>query len=521
MSNDGAYRLSAGESDGNGPWYDPGQVFTHEVQGHQRRYLKLVRFTSSSTKAAGVMLFAAIAALVIANAGIHEAFLAFWHTTIGFHLGSFCLDISLAHVINDVFMALFFLLVGLEIKYEATVGDLTDIRAAILPIIAACGGVVMPIAIFCAFNYASPDSLGGWGVPTATDIAFALGILALLGSRVPTGAKVFLSTLAVADDIIAILVIAIFYGHSPDFFWLGCAGAVLALLALLNRRHVYSLVPYLALGGVLWTFIYLSGVHSTIAGVLVALTIPVGSRVHLGRYLEWSQDRVDEAHHFYEEGAHVMGQPKYLKTLQNLCRVTSQVIPPAIRLEHSLYPWVYFGILPLFALTNADVNLRGIDFLSMVTSPVFLGVLLGLVAGKSLGILLASAITVKSGLAPLPKGVNWGHMAGVSILGGVGFTMAIFVSNLAFTDPTLVATAKLAILVASLLAGGLGFLVLLMQASKQRDAEPQEGFESEGMDEAEAAAEPKAEPVEAAEPEAATEPKAESEGEFASKEERA
>lgn len=471
MSQDGEYRVHGGAPDGDGPWYDPGNVFTHEVQGHQKRYQKLLRFTSSSTKAAGIMLLAAIAALAVANSGMHGGFLEFWHTELSFNIGSFHAEMSLAHIINDGFMAVFFLLVGLEIKYEATVGELTDIRAAILPIIAACGGVAVPVVIYLAANSTSPATIGGWGVPTATDIAFALGILALLGSRVPSGAKVFLSTLAVADDIIAILIIAIFYGHSPDVRWLACAAVVFVVLIVLNRRHVFSLVPYLTLGVVLWAFVFLSGVHSTIAGVLLALTIPVGSRVHLGNYLRWSRERVDEASQLYEKGVHVMGQPEYLKTLKNLGRVTTQAIPPAIRLEHGLYPWVYFAILPLFALTNADVDLSGIDVATTVASPVFLGVLLGLIVGKPAGILLASVITVKTGLAPLPRGVNWAHMFGVSILGGVGFTMAIFVSNLAFADAAFVSTAKLAILVASLLAGVAGFVVLLLQASKQRRAE--------------------------------------------------
>lgn len=471
MSNDHEYRVYGGEVDGSGPWYDPGQVYTHEVHSHQERYHKILRFTSSSTKAAGVMLLAAIAALAVANSGIYQQFLEIWHTPVGFFVGQVHAELHLSHVINDVFMALFFLLVGLEIKYEMTVGELTDLRAALLPIIAACGGVVVPVAIFLAFNAQSPESAGGWGVPTATDIAFALGILALLGSRVPAGAKVFLSTLAVADDIIAILVIAVFYGHSPDFTWLGCAAVVFALLLLLNRRHVYSIVPYLGLGALLWVFVYLSGVHSTIAGVLLALTIPVGSRVHLSNYLGWAQDRVSEAKHLYDEGAHVMGQPEYLKTLKNLSRVSSQAIPPAVRLEHNLYPWVYFAILPLFALTNADVCLTGVDPAATLTSPVFLGVFFGLLLGKPAGILLASFITVKAGVAPLPSGVTWAHMLGASILGGVGFTMAIFVSNLAFADPVLVSTAKLAILLASLAAGVLGFAVLFAQALKQQKKE--------------------------------------------------
>ena len=240
---------------------DPHRIYIDEVQGHQRRFRRLIQFTHSSTRAAGVMLLAAIVALVVANTGAYEPFLEFWHTHVIVGFGDTVGEMSLAHVINDVFMALFFLLVGLEIKYEMTVGELTNIRQAALPIIAAVGGVAIPIAIYMAFNAGNPDTVQGWGVPTATDIAFALGILALLGNRVPNGLRVFLSTLAVADDIIAILVIAVFYGETPSFAWLAAAAVVLAVLIVLNRTHVYSLYPYIIIGAVLWFCVFMSGKH--------------------------------------------------------------------------------------------------------------------------------------------------------------------------------------------------------------------------------------------------------------------
>ena len=301
-------------------------------------------------------------------------------------------------------------------------------------------------------------------MPTATDNAFALGILALLGNRVPNGVRVFLSTLAVADDIIAILVIAIFYGHSPSLPWLAVAAVVLFVLVLMNRNHIYSLIPYLLVGAVLWYCVYMSGVHATIAGVLLAFTIPSGSRVNIKSFLTWSGDKVREARSAYQPETPVIAQGGYIETVQDLSRVARQVVPPATRLEHRLYPWVYFGILPLFALTNADVSFLGVDVGAMLSSPVLYGVLLGLLVGKPLGIMLFSMAVVKSKLASLPENVNWFHMLGASILGGVGFTMAIFVANLAFPDEGLVATAKLGILAASLLAGVLGFVLLLLQA---------------------------------------------------------
>ena len=439
-------------------------LFISEVQGHQRRYRRLIRFTHSSTKAAGVMLLAAIVALVVANTPAHEAFLDFWHTHVIVGVGSMVGEMSFAHVINDIFMAVFFLLVGLEIKYEMTVGELTNIRQAALPIIAAFGGVLFPIAIYTLFNSGDAEAAAGWGVPTATDIAFALGILALLGNRVPSGLRVFLSTLAVADDIIAILVIAVFYGQSPSLVWLALAAVVLVTLMLMNRFHIYSLYPYIIVGGVLWFCVFMSGVHSTIAGVLLAFTIPSGSRVNLNSFLRWSDERVQEARSVYDDSTPVIAQDEYIKTVARLSGVARQVVPPATRLEHRLYPWVYFGILPLFALTNADVALAGGDIVGMLTSPVTLGVFFGLVVGKSFGILTFSVLVVKLKIASLPENVNWMHMIGASILGGVGFTMAIFVANLAYANEVLIAEAKLGILTASLVAGIVGFLFLLMQA---------------------------------------------------------
>ncbi|MCI9129723.1 MAG: Na+/H+ antiporter NhaA [Eggerthellaceae bacterium] len=443
---------------------DPHGIYIDEVQGHNRRIRKLIDFTHSSTRAAGIMLIGAIAALIVANTGAYHEFLEFWHTEVSLTIGSLHGEMSFAHIINDILMAVFFLLVGLEIKYEMTVGELTNIRQAALPILGAIGGVAAPIIIYLAFNASDPSTQGGWGVPTATDIAFALGILALLGNRVPNGVRVFLSTLAVADDIIAILVIAIFYGDAPDLMWLGAAAGVLVVLIILNRAHVYSLVPYMLLGCVLWFCVFSSGVHATIAGVLLAFVIPSGSRVNMENFLKWSDERVQLADTYHDQDAPLISQKKYLNTVSSLSNVSKQVVPPAVRLEHSLYPWVYFAILPLFALTNADVSLAGADVSQMLLSNVTLGVLFGLVIGKPLGIMALSWLCVKLKIAKLPENVSWKHMFGASILGGVGFTMAIFVANLAYSDPHMVTEAKLAILLASLIAGVLGFVILFLQA---------------------------------------------------------
>ena len=444
---------------------EPARIYIKEVEGHQARYRKLIQLTHSSTKAAGAMLLAAVVALVVANAGAYEGFLAFWQTEVGVFFGSMEAEMSLAHIINDIFMAVFFLLVGLEIKYEMTAGELTNIRQAILPILGALGGVLAPIAIYLAFNATHPEAFMGWGVPTATDIAFALGILSLLGSRVPNGVRVFLSTLAVADDIIAILVIAIFYGESPDLLWLGAAAIVFVALIVMNRMHVYSLVPYILVGCVLWFCVFSSGIHSTIAGVLLAFAIPSGSRVNLDNFFDWSNKRLRMANSFYEgDETPLVAQKDYITTVSSLSKISKQAVPPATRLEHKLYPWVYFLILPLFALTNADVAVTGLDFVTVTSSPVVLGVFCGLVLGKPIGIMLFSFITVKTRIASLPEFVTWRHMLGASVLGGVGFTMAIFVANLAYADALLITEAKLSILVASTVAGVIGFVLLLLQA---------------------------------------------------------
>lgn len=456
--------------DWGAPMASEPKPFIPEVAAHQRRWLKMVEFTNSSTRAAGIMLLAAIASVAIANSPLYDGFLEFWHQHITVGFGANVDMMSLAHIVNDILMAVFFLLVGLEIKYEMVAGDLRDVRQALLPIVAACGGVIAPIAIYLAWN-AGTENASGWGVPTATDIAFALGILALLGSRVPNGLKVFLSTLAVADDIIAILVIAIFYGHSPNVGWLIAAAVVLLGLIFLNRKHVYSLVPYLLLGVVLWYCVFASGVHSTIAGVLLAFTIPVRTHVNVEGFHQWSARRLQRANEVLDANTPVIAQHEFLEIAHEVSRVSKAIVPPARRLEHSLNSWVYFLILPLFALANADVSLSGAVPTEVITNPVLWGTTLGLVLGKPVGIMIASIVVIKSKMAQLPVGVNWVHMLGASVLAGVGFTMAIFVANLAFTADATITVAKAGILLASVVAGVAGFLLLLV-ATRGKGQEP-------------------------------------------------
>ncbi|MBP5314197.1 MAG: Na+/H+ antiporter NhaA, partial [Eggerthellaceae bacterium] len=431
------------------PSLGTGSIFVPKARKNQRFINRLIHFTHSSTRAAGLMLLAAVTALVVANTAAFEPFEAFWDTEVGFLFGGTEASLSLNEIINDILMAIFFLLVGLEIKYEMTVGELTNVRQALLPIIAACGGVMFPIIIYLIFNMGNAMTGHGWGVTTATDIAFALGIMALLRDHVPNGVRVFLSTLAVADDIIAIMIIAVFYGQTPNMIWIGAAAIVTAILFIMNKLNVYSLVPYILVGVVLWYCVFCSGIHSTIAGVILAFTIPTDSHIDMRSFLRWSNRKLSEASSIYDDESHVMGQAKFIKTAESLRNVANKVVPPAVRLEHHLYPWVNFMILPLFALTNADVNFVSGDVSAMIMSPAFFGVFLGLLLGKPIGIMLLSFVTVKTKIAVLPENVNWIHMLGAAILGGVGFTMAIFVANLAFTDPDLIAAAKVGILSAS------------------------------------------------------------------------
>lgn len=440
------------------------RILEPEVRHHHRRKRKFLEFTHSSTRATMFMLAAAVAALVIENTPLLPTFGEFWHTfEIGFSIGPFAPHLTLEHFINDFLMALFFLMVGLEIKFEMTAGELKNPRKALLPIVAAAGGAVVPAVVYTAIN-AGGGFEQGWGVPMANDIAFCLGVLALLGSRVPSGLRSYLSTLTIADDIIAILVIAVFYTADLDVPWLLGGLALFALLVVFNRLHIYDLWPYLAVGLLVWACFLMSGVHATIAGVLLALAIPARSQVRLERAPGWFAARARTAEDRYDPGEPDIVQKEYLAEVTEIGRVSRLSIPPITRLDYRLRIPVYFVILPLFAFSNASVVLVGMDPIAIVTNPVTIGVFCGLLFGKPLGIFLSTWIVVKLKLSDLPKGVNWGHIGGVSVLGGVGFTMAIFVTNLAFADPGTIAMAKAAILAASLIAGVAGFLILRQEA---------------------------------------------------------
>lgn len=436
------------------------RILEPSVQRHHRRKRKLIELTHSSTRATMLMLAAALLALIVENTPMLPHFAEFWHTfEIGFSLGDFNVHFTLGHFINDFLMSLFFLYVGLEIKFELTVGDMRNPRKALLPILAAAGGAVVPILMYLAINAGSGYE-HGWGAPMANDIAFCLGVLALLGSRVPPALRSFLSTLTIADDLIAIAAIAIFYTENLDVVWLAGGIALFVILLLLNRLQIYDLQPYLLIGFAMWVCFLLSGVHAALAGVLLALAIPAQSQMRLDRVPSWFAARAQIAESRYDRGAPDVVQKEYLREIEEIEHVSRMAIPPLTRLDYRLHIPVYFLILPLFAFSNAGVSLTGVDPLALVTNSVTIGVFCGLLFGKPIGIFLTTWLIVKLNLSDLPEGSNWGHIVGVSILGGIGFTLAIFVTNLAFTDPAIIAMAKVAILSASLMAGLIGFLVL-------------------------------------------------------------
>ena len=384
------------------------RILEPEVRRHHRRKRKLLEFTHSSTRATMLMLAAAVAALVIENTPVLPYFAEFWRTfDIGISLGDFAPHLSLEHFINDFLMAIFFLLVGLEIKFEMTAGELKNPRKALLPILGAAGGAIVPALVYTAVNVGSGFEQG-WGVPMANDIAFCLGILALLGSRIPAGLRSFLSTLTIADDIIAIMVIAVFYTANLDVAWLAGGLGLFAVLIVFNRLHIYDLLPYLVVGLGMWACFLMSGVHATIAGVLLALAIPARSQVKLDRAPSWFAARARRADDRYDPGEPDIVQKEYLSEVAEIGRVSRLSIPPITRLDHRLHIPVYFFILPLFAFSNASVVLTGMDPLSIVTNPVTIGVFCGLLFGKPLGIFLATWLTVKLKLSDLPQGVNWG-----------------------------------------------------------------------------------------------------------------
>ena len=423
---------------------------------------KIVRpfqaFADRASSSGILLIAAAIVALVWANSPWGESYTGLWGTKLSIGLGSFSIEEDLTHWINDGLMAVFFLVVGLEIKREILVGELSSPRRAALPIAAAIGGAVLPALIYVVITFGT-EGVSGWGIPMATDIAFALGVLALLGERAPLGLKVFMTALAIVDDILAVMVIALFYTSDVSWGALTVGAAFLIALVAANLAGVGKPLPYALLGIGLWLCFLQSGVHATIAGVLMAITVPASSFIDTGMFLKRSRGLLDRFEQAGEQGDAVLCNEERQGALHALNRANEDVEPPLQELEHALHPWVVFAIMPLFALANAGVVL-GEGFAATLLNPVSLGIVAGLLLGKQFGITLFAWLAVKSGLSEMPGGVTWLHIYGASWLAGIGFTMSLFISDLAFADSPLLNVAKLGILAASLIAGVAGWLII-------------------------------------------------------------
>lgn len=425
------------------------------------------RFIGKSTTGGIVLFISAVVALILANSPLQHAYHHFWEHKISFGIGNnLLLDKTLHHWINDGLMGVFFFVVGLELKREIIGGELSNIKKAILPIVAGIGGMLFPALIYLFFN-PSGEAHNGWGIPMATDIAFALGVLFLLGKRVPTSLKVFLTVLAIADDLGAVLVIALFYTSDISFTSLLIGSGFLLLLILSNKLGVRNTIYYGILGvGGLWVAFLVSGVHATIAGVLAAFTIPANVKIDEIGFIEKMKNYL---HKFKEADPNDVPTvtPDQLHILEDMRTLTKQAMTPLQRLEHAMHPFVTYVVMPIFALANAGVTLSS-ETTETGTSFVAIGVALGLLLGKFIGIVGTSTLFIKLKLAPLPDGMNYKHLIGVGLLASIGFTMSLFIANLAFTNPLYIHQAKIGILIASLIGGVLGFSFLYFSNTKSK-----------------------------------------------------
>jgi NhaA family Na+:H+ antiporter len=430
----------------------------------------LQEYLSTETAGGIVLLVAAAAALVWINAPFGDTYRDFWDHRLIIDADLLTLDLTLAQWVNDALMAVFFFVVGMEIKRELLKGELSEPRKAALPVAAALGGMIVPASIYLAFNLGG-DGEHGWGIPMATDIAFAVGVLSLLGDRVPLSLKIFLLALAIVDDLGAIVVIALFYTDDLSFAWLGAGVAMFAVIYMLGRLGVKDVVVYVVVGAGAWLAVHESGVHATVAGVALGLLTPIEPYVGKRALEESASELVDEYRQGLREGTRDGAERKNaaLRDLEELSRESQSVLD---RLEHALHPWTSLVIIPVFALANAGVELSGGAVRDAGTSPVAAGVALGLMLGKPIGITLASLIAVQMGVAALPAGVRWVELIAVSLIAGIGFTVSLFVSALAFTDAGLIDEAKIGILAGSAAIGTVGFLTLrgLLASRTESDA---------------------------------------------------
>ncbi len=417
------------------------------------------QFISKEALSGVVLFFATVAAVVVANSSLGEAYFALWHMNLGIAVGESKITMDLTHWIDDGLMALFFLMVGLEIKRELMIGELSSVKKASFPVVAAIGGMVVPALIYVAINPGNPL---GFGIPMATDIAFALGILMLLGSRVHTSLKLFLVALAVVDDLGAVLVVAFVYTDSIETTYLIASALVYLAIWTLNYTGVKKLLPYLLLGVVLWVFIHHTGIHATVAGVLLALAIPIRSKMNEESFISNMHTSVE---HFkrHMDPIPILNHHQ-IDALECIANNYDHVQNPLVRLEHNLHGFSAFFIMPLFAFSNAGVL---IDFSGVNAHlPIVMGVVLGLLIGKPLGIFTFTWLAAKIGLVSKPDTLSWMQVLAVGFLGGIGFTMSIFITHLAFADQVIIDSVKLGVFAASFIAAVIG-VVLIMKGSRE------------------------------------------------------
>ena len=418
--------------------------------------------------ASSIILFGAtLAALILANSGLGEWYEQFWQQKLTVGLSDFRLSKSLLLWINDGLMALFFLLIGLEIKREIFVGELNQVRRAMLPVSAALGGIFVPLAVFLWLNGSSPGA-DGWGIPMATDIAFTLGILKLLGKRAPLGLKVFLTAYAIIDDLGAVLVIAVFYSSGIEWSLAVAGLSIIFFLAILGNRGIYSPYAFILLGFTSWVFFLKSGIHPTIAGVLLGFTVPLRRKIDLDEYRRQLSDAIVVLGKPGKDTSARLLNRQEVGAIDAVENATTEVQSPLQHLENQLHGWAAYFIIPLFALANAGVALSGDTPIAYGTLAVNLA--LSMVLGKALGIAFFSWLALRLRIADLPPAVNFQQILGVSFLGGLGFTMALFITNLAYFDPQIIHSAKVGILAASLIAGLSGYLIIRYSRSPNPDA---------------------------------------------------
>jgi Na+:H+ antiporter, NhaA family len=418
------------------------------------------RFAQKEAASSILLIVATVIALIWSNSDIGKTYHSFWNTRISFAFGQFHIDKTLLHWINDGLMSLFFFTVGLEIKSEILVGELAAPKKALLPVIAALGGMIVPGLIYAALNYNS-GLLHGWGIPVATDIAFALGAIAVFSRRLPPGLKIFLAAFAIADDLGAVVIIAIFYTQTIVWSYLYVCFFLILCLAVANFLWIRWTIVYALIGLAVWFFILGSGIHPTIAGVIVSLFVPARGKYDTDRFLKNVENTIDRFECEEQScGFSILLNEDHLNAVHDLEMACHDVETPLQRLLHALHPWVAFLILPVFALSNTGLIFHDVNFSQMVRSPVTLGVTLGLVIGKPIGIISSSYLAVKTGVASLPKNVTWMHILGGGMLGGIGFTMSLLISGLSFSSLQILDYSRIAILTGSVLSAAIGMVFL-------------------------------------------------------------